>query len=120
MKLESHATRAALEWLASALEPLTELWEDRDAFEDALVTFIYNASQSGIMVSYDWINDVASRRSEASDPTALQAMDLDTFQRTVISHIRGERLVEGHLRALARSGYLTAMAARARTLAATL
>lgn len=118
MKLPSHATRAQLERLATALEPLPPSCEDAEAFEDSLIAFILDVSASGFMVPYDWMQDVAARRSETEDASALQGMDLDTFQRTVISHVRADRFVEGHLRKLARTGYLAAVIARARQLSA--
>lgn len=120
MELEPRVTRSELERLATYLEPLIRLREDADAFEYALIDFLDDVYASGFMVPYDWPAHAAVRGQELKEPNVILTMDMDTFRRTVISHIRADRFVEGHLRELARNGCLTAVVQRAHQLAAAL
>lgn len=120
MKLEIEITASQLGQLADALDRLVAAARDVGAFQKERVRFLHVIYASGLIEPYDWMTDVAERRGEFDDAAALQRMDADRFHRTVIAHVRLDRLEEGHLMELAASGYLTAMAARSRTLAATM
>ena len=118
MKLDIEITASQLVQLAGALDRLAAAAKDVGAFQHELARFLHAIYASGLIEPYDWMTDVAERRGEFDDATALQRMDAERFHRTVIAHVRLDRLEDGHLMELAASGYLTAMAARARTLAA--
>lgn len=120
MTLSPALTRAQLDTLAESLIPLSRAGDDAEAFDDALLDFLKVVHYSGFIVPFDWQADIASRTKEVESAAALQSMDADTFRRTVIAHVRMDRFVEGHLRKLARTGYLAAVVERARQLSATL
>jgi hypothetical protein len=120
MKLQSQVTAFQLDTLIEYAEPLVVAAGDGQAGNTALETFVITVHASGFVQPYDWIADDAARRDQIRDPAALFSMDLDTFRRTVIVHVRADRFCEGHLLSLARSGYLTAVIKRAGELRATL
>ena len=120
MTLQSQVTAFQMETLIRYAEPMLLAGEDEQAANAALEAFVVTLHASGFIEPYDWIADDAARHEEIRDPAALESMDLDTFRRTVIVHVRADRFCEGHLLLLARNGYLAAIIERARQLIATL
>jgi len=97
----------------------TRVVRARDSRQDAdaaLEEFVLAAYANVFVVRHDWISDYDAHRQQFEDAAALRSMDMDTFRRTVIAHLRLDRFGEGHLRQLLETGYFAALVDRAREL----
>ncbi len=76
---------------------------------DQLVQTIYD---SGIMYNFDW--PAWQRHAERlfRDPAALRRARLSTLRKLLITHVRKDRFVEGHLAAMLVSGHMAAILRR--------
>lgn len=120
MNLEPELSGAQLD---AFIKYATIVLQARDASADmdvALEEFLVDVYTSGFVVSYDWPQYYAENKSLLNDAAALQAMDLDSFRRIVIAHLRMDRFSEGHLRHLLDTGYFAALVERASQLRSSL
>lgn len=120
MKLEPELSGAQLDVFIKYATIVLQTPDASAEMDTALEEFLVDVYASGFVVSYDWPQFYAKKMGLVTDVAALQSMNLDTFRRVVIAHVRLDRLNEGHLRRLVRTGYFAALVERASQLRSSL
>ncbi len=65
--------------------------------------------EEGFIIDFDWPNWQDKAEQFYSNPKLLKTADLDILQKLLTTHIRKDRLCEGHLDCVLKDGHITAI-----------
>ncbi len=84
---------------------------------DAVRDLLRESHRSGLITSFDWPTWMTGRGRELSGhPDAIAAATLEECRRLLVAHVRRDRFVAGHLRAVISNGEVPALLRRAAVL----
>lgn len=81
---------------------------------DAIPRLLREAHRSGLVTSFDWPTWMTGRGRELSgNPDVIAEATLEECRRLLVAHVRRDRFVAGHLRAMVASGEISNVLRRA-------
>jgi hypothetical protein len=84
---------------------------------DAVRNLLRESHRSGLITSFDWPTWMTGRGRELTGhPDAIAEATLEECRRLLVAHVRRDRFVTGHLRAMIDDGEVPAILRRAATL----
>ena len=84
---------------------------------DAVPRLLRESHRSGLVTSFDWPTWMTGRGRELSgDPEQIAEATLEECRRLLVAHLRRDRFVDGHLRAMIDSGEISNVLRRAAAL----
>ena len=82
------------------------------AYNDEVMEFIQELSNQDIVYVFNWVEWQEEAQRYMTDPEALQQADLLTLRRLLVTHLRTDRFVEGHLASMMENAHITAILRR--------